>query len=90
MDDLPLFIWPPRSPKLTPYDFYIEDYIKDLIYKPPLWKILNELEEHFTAALRTVDSVKLQNVWNELDYRLDVPRVRKVHTQTFVTENKQT
>ncbi|GFV45411.1 uncharacterized protein TNCV_858491 [Trichonephila clavipes] len=28
--------WPPRSPHLTPCDFYLRGFIKDYVYTPPL------------------------------------------------------
>jgi hypothetical protein len=36
---------------------------------------LVELRERIAAAVMTIDRMMLQNVWNELDYRLDVCRV---------------
>jgi hypothetical protein len=35
-DDAALFPWPHRSPDLTPCDFFLWAYIKDLVYVPPL------------------------------------------------------
>jgi hypothetical protein len=36
-DDDDMFLkWPPRSPDLTPLDFYFWGYIKDKVYVPPL------------------------------------------------------
>jgi hypothetical protein len=78
-DELPhRCIWrvgPPRSPDLTPCDFFLWGYIKDLVYVPPLSRLLVELRERIAATLMTIDRMMLQNVWNELDYRLDVCRV---------------
>ena len=45
---------------------------KDLAYKPPLIETFNELEECTDTALKFFDSIKLQNVRNEFDYRLNV------------------
>jgi hypothetical protein len=39
-DDVGLFPWPPRSPDLTPCDFFLWGYIKDLVYVPPLPRTL--------------------------------------------------
>ncbi|PNF20161.1 hypothetical protein B7P43_G00613 [Cryptotermes secundus] len=74
-DDAALFAWPPRSPDLTPCDFFLWGYIKDRVYVPPLPRTLVELRERIDAAVMTIDRMMLQNVWNELDYRLDVCRV---------------
>lgn len=47
-------------------------YINDLVYESSFLKILKDLEEFMNAVLRTVDSVKMQNIKNKLFYRYDV------------------
>ncbi|PNF41812.1 hypothetical protein B7P43_G02048 [Cryptotermes secundus] len=74
-DDVALFTWPPRPPDLTPCDFFLWGYIKDRVYVPPLPRTLVELRERIDAVVMTIDRMMLQNVWNELDYGLDVCRV---------------
>jgi hypothetical protein len=74
-DDVTLFPWPPRSPDLTPCDFFLWGYIKALVYVPPLPRSLIKLRERIAAAVMTIDRMMLQNVWNELNYRLDMCRV---------------
>lgn len=74
-DDQALFPWPPRSPDLSPCDFYLWGYLKDRVYIPPLPRTLVELRERINTAVMTIDEMMLQNVWSELDYRLDVCRV---------------
>jgi hypothetical protein len=34
-DDLPMLLWSPRSPDLTPCDFFVWGFIKDTVYLPP-------------------------------------------------------
>jgi hypothetical protein len=65
-----LFAWPPRSPDLTPCDFFLWGYIKDNVYVPPLPTTLDEL----TERINSVDRDMLQLVWEEFSYRLDVVR----------------
>ena len=36
--------WPPRSPDLTPCDFFLWGYVKDKVYVPPLPESLDELK----------------------------------------------
>jgi hypothetical protein len=72
--------WPPRSPRsldLTPCDFFLWDYVKDLVYVLPLPKTIPELKMRISNALALVTPDMLQNVWREMDYRLDVVRVTK-------------
>ncbi|GBO25569.1 hypothetical protein AVEN_131691-1 [Araneus ventricosus] len=68
LDDVPLSPWRPRSPDLTPGDFFLWGYVKDKVYVPPM---------PTTAAVADIDGNKLLNVWTELDFRLDVCRVTK-------------
>ena len=35
-NDQHLLLWPPRSPDLTPCEFFLWGYVKDNAYKPPL------------------------------------------------------
>jgi hypothetical protein len=74
-DDFALFAWPPRSPDLTPCDFFLCGYVKDRVCVPPLPATLVELLERISAAVTTIDMGMLQKVCTELDYRLDVCRV---------------
>jgi len=39
--------------------------------------IVDELQEHITAAVKSVTPDMLQRVWSELDYRIDVCRVTR-------------
>ena len=39
--------------------------------------ILDELQEHITAAVNSVTPDMLQRVWSELDYRIDIYRVTR-------------
>ena len=67
--------WPPRSPDLTPCDFFLWGFVKDSVYIPPLLMSLNELLDRITHALQTITADVLHRVWDEFDYRVDVCRV---------------
>lgn len=75
--DRACFEWPPRSPDLTPCDFYLWGFIKDRVYVPPLPADLPDLRNRIAAAVATITPETLINVWEELSYRLDVCRVTK-------------
>jgi hypothetical protein len=70
--DQELLHWPPRSPDLTPCDFFLWGYIKDRVFVPPLANTLVDLRACITAAITEIDPSMLQRVWEELDYQLDV------------------
>jgi len=52
--DLALHSWPPRSPDLTPCDFFLWGYLKERVYVPPLPADLDELTNRITAAVKSV------------------------------------
>jgi hypothetical protein len=45
--------WPPRSPDVTPLDFFLWRYVKDIVYKTPVTS-LDELKLRIVAAIETV------------------------------------
>ena len=45
---------PPRSPDLTPCDFFLWVFVKDSIYVPPLPTSLKEFRDRATHALQTI------------------------------------
>lgn len=65
--------WPPRSPDLTPLDFFLWGYIKTIVYQTPV-RNLGELRQRIIDACESVTPQMLQNVWREVEYRLDVCR----------------
>ncbi|GBM44524.1 hypothetical protein AVEN_182224-1 [Araneus ventricosus] len=71
------FHGPPRSPDLTPCDFFLWGYVKDKVYVSPMPTTLEALQERITAAVTDIDGNMLLNVWTELDYRWIVYRVTK-------------
>jgi hypothetical protein len=52
-------------------------YVKDTVYVPPLPRNLQELQNRTVAALGGVTTDMLQQVWEEIDYPLDVCRVTR-------------
>jgi hypothetical protein len=66
--------WPPRSPDITPLDFFLWRYVKDRVYAtlvPDIATLRTRI------ALEEFDDAMLQRVWMELEYRLDVLRATK-------------
>ncbi|KAJ4428117.1 hypothetical protein ANN_24131 [Periplaneta americana] len=73
-DDMQLLSWPPRSPDITPCDFYLWGYVKDSVFVPPLPANLPELRDSIINAIAAIDMDTLHRVW---DYRLDICRVTR-------------
>ena len=71
--------WPPRSPYITPLDFFLWGYVKDKVFSTPVPDITN-LKARITDAFATVTEDMLENAWREIDCRLDFPVQQKEHT----------
>ena len=66
-------LWPPRSPNITPMDFFLWGYVKDIVYKTKI-RDINDLKERIIDAIATVDEAMLERTLMEIEYRLDVLR----------------
>lgn len=65
--------WPPRSPDITPLDFFMWGYVKDIVYRTEVRDIDN-LKQRITEAIATINVGMLERTWREIEYRLDVLR----------------
>ena len=54
--------WPPRSPDLTPVDFYIWRYMKELVYERPMHTQDYLVRRMVDAAKRVNDPAVLHTV----------------------------
>jgi hypothetical protein len=71
--------WPPRSPDITPLDFFLWGYVKGIVYKTktPV-SSLHELKLRIVAAIETATPEMLENTWREIEYLSDILRATKV------------
>ena len=65
--------WPPQSPDLSPPDFFLWGYIKNIVYAGKIRNI-QLMQERITSAIETVTRDTIQKTWQEMEFRLDVPR----------------
>jgi len=72
--DLAHRLWPPRSPDLTPCDFYLWGYIKERVFVPPMPANLQNLRHRIEEAVNSITRDQLTRVWQEMVYRFDVCR----------------
>lgn len=65
-------LWPPRSPDLTPLDFFFWGHINQKIYSYEHHRANNlvELRQKITDSVNSVTPEMLSNVRNEFYYRL--------------------
>ena len=65
--------WPPRGPDLSPLDFFLLGYIKNIVYAEKIRNI-QHLQDRITSAIETVTRDMIQKTWQEIEFRLDVSR----------------
>jgi hypothetical protein len=68
--------WPPRSRNITPLDFVLWGYDKDIVYKTPMTS-LHELKHRIVVAVETATPQMLENTWKEIEYCLEILRAIK-------------
>lgn len=73
-EDQVLHLWPPRSPDLTPFDYFLWGDVKEAVYVPPLPTTVDDMQNRITAAVYSITPDTLARVWDEFGYRVDVGR----------------
>ncbi|GBO29186.1 hypothetical protein AVEN_124673-1 [Araneus ventricosus] len=68
--------WPPSSPDITPLDFFLWSFVKNIVYKTSV-PSLDELKRRIVTAIENVTSQMLENTWREIEFHLDVLRATK-------------
>lgn len=56
--------WPPRSPDLTPCDFFLWGTVKDMVYKEGRASTVSELQDRIIAAFNAMRQERMQHVRN--------------------------
>ena len=65
--------WPPRSPDITPLNFFLWSYVKDIVYRTKV-RDINDLQNRIIEAIDTVTVYMLARTSQEIEYRLDIVR----------------
>jgi hypothetical protein len=65
--------WPPRSPDLTPLDFFVWGFIKDVVCSRKVRDVA-DLRQRNIEAVELITPHMLINTWQELEYRLGICR----------------
>ena len=76
-EDAALIHWPPRSPDLTPLDFYLWGFIKTNVYTYPMPKDLIQLRQRIKSVIEEITPATLKKVWGNLERRLVNTNKRK-------------
>ena len=75
--------WPPRSPDITPLDFFLWGYVKHRVYRTPV-RDVETLQSRIIEVLATVNEEMLENTWREIEYRLDILRATNgAHVEVY-------
>ena len=75
--------WPPRSPDITPLDFFLWGYVKNRVYRTPV-RDVETLQSRIIEVLATVNEEMLENTWREIEYRLDILRATNgAHVEVY-------
>jgi len=78
-----LTLWPPRSPDITPLDFFLWGYVKHKMFSTPVPDITN-LKARITDAFATITEDMSENTWRETDCQLDILHVTKgAHVEVY-------
>ena len=72
--------WAPRSPDLTPLDFFLWGHVKSNVYKTTVEDI-NDLKTRIIEEIQAINKKTLHNVFLEVEKRLNF--CIKVHGGTF-------
>ena len=61
--------WPPRSPDLTPLDFFLWGYLKQKVYEKRPFRNVDHLENTIRNCVQTITPQIIRNVHNEMHKR---------------------
>ena len=77
--------WPPRSPDLTPCDFFLWGYIKSKLYSTPV-RSIEELKTRIRLIIAEIPTTMIENVWKNLEMRLAlVVREQGGHIENYMS-----
>ena len=62
--------WPPRSPDVTPLDFFLWSYVKSRVYESQVHDLGN-LRDRIPLAVESITDRMLVKTWRELKTRLE-------------------
>ena len=62
--------WAPRSPYLTPLDFFLWGHVKTNVYKTKVQDI-DDLKARITQEIKTIKTETLHNVFSEISKRMN-------------------
>ncbi|GBM25238.1 hypothetical protein AVEN_153420-1 [Araneus ventricosus] len=76
-----------KSKDITPLDFFLWGFVKNIVYKTPV-PSLDELKRRIVTAIQNVTPQMLENTWREIEFRFDVLRATKgSHVQIHYLRN---
>jgi hypothetical protein len=64
-------LWAPRSPDLTPLDFFLWGHVKNNVYKSPI-KDMNDLKTKIEMEIKSITKETLSNVFSNIVKRMNL------------------
>ncbi|CAH1107732.1 unnamed protein product [Psylliodes chrysocephalus] len=74
-------LWPPRSPDLTPPDYFLFGHIKNKVFRNRLHDV-NELEQAIVNEIESVTEEQLHNVFENMKRRVNACIEAAISTET--------
>lgn len=75
--------WPPRSPDLTPLDFFLWGYVKDFVFSEEITS-LSHMKERINQAIEGISTETLEKVWKNMNSRINhLVRVNGGHIEQY-------
>jgi hypothetical protein len=65
--------WPPRSPDVTPLDFFMWGYVKNIVYETKVQDV-ETMRARITSAVAMITPEMLARTWLEIEKRLHILR----------------
>ena len=56
--------WPSRLPDITPLDFFLWGYVKDIVYQTKVRNVAG-LKQRIRNAIAIIDGPRLHRTWQE-------------------------
>jgi len=70
--------WTLRSPDLSPLDFFLWVYIKNIVYAEKIRNI-QHLQDRITSTIETVTRDMIQKTWQQIEFVWTSPDLQTSH-----------
>ncbi|KAJ4426523.1 hypothetical protein ANN_27337 [Periplaneta americana] len=79
--------WPPRSPDITPLDFFLWGYVKNKVYTGHKIRDLEQLRGRIRDAVNSVTPEMLQKTWQEIEFSIRILKIPETFPYVYPLVN---